>query len=334
MAIICILIINSQLIRSRYIYGMTDTEKATKQSRSQAELGALEEPGVSASRADLDVSHASAELVSLVLSFLHDLGTGEIDALLKHFSPQNFALIDVVFDDVHDNIEELREAFVEIEGAVKPGAQFYPTKVLGDTTSGVVFFTGEPGAEGHELNAVAPINLVDDLIGRFVVYSDGRHFTRAGIEQKAPDRKPIKNFEQSIAGVGAAPEIKRVAEKLGRALANQDSVTAASLFASDGTFEDLTLHASIFGTFSIQGFFERALHALPYGQKSSVLHVVGSAQGGGYEWTSPQKVGHGIIALELDAQGLITQASAMWDGSLVSATFLESLLGFTIEDEE
>jgi hypothetical protein len=306
----------------------------TNGSSSKAESAVLLSPGAAAARADLDTSHASAELVSLVLSFLHDQSAGDVDTLLKHFDPDHVAVIDVVFGAVHDDVDELRDALAQIEGALKLGAKFYPTKILGDATSGVAFFTAEPAVLGRELNAVGAFNFRDELVRREVVYSDGRHFGRAAIRKAAPGRKPVKDFHESVAGEVAAPEMRRLAKRLGRALADQDSAKAASLFASDATFEDLTLHVSIFGTISIEGFFKRALHALPYGHGSSVLHVLGSAVGGGYEWASHRKVGNGIIALELDAQGLITHASAMWDGSLVSATYLKRLAGFTIEDGE
>jgi hypothetical protein len=313
---------------------MTDTRNKARHSRGTKDLAALERPGVGAARADLDVSRASAELVALVVDNLEIPVSDDVEASVKLYDPERVLVIDAVFGagDVLDDIDKIRKTLGQIGGLVKPGAKYYPTKILGDETSGVIFFTAEPAALGHELNGVSAINFVDGLIRRQVIYSDGRHFTRAGIEAMAPGRKPVEDFGAAVAGEVAAPEIKSVAKRLCAAFADGDSVKAASLFASNATFEDLTLHASIFGTFSIEGFFRRALRDLPYGEGSTVVHVVGSAQGGGYEWASPSRAGNGIIALELDARGLVARASAMWDGSTVSAAFLKGLLGRTIED--
>ncbi|HEX4223882.1 MAG TPA: hypothetical protein VHZ97_16055 [Pseudonocardiaceae bacterium] len=58
----------------------------------------------------------------------------------------------------------------------------------------------DTGALGHELNALVALNFVDDLIRRDVTYSDGRHFTKAGLKQEAPDRQPVKDFQEGIVG--------------------------------------------------------------------------------------------------------------------------------------
>ena len=61
-------------------------------------------------------------------------------------------------------------------------------------------------------------------------------------------------------------------------------------------------------------------------------HVVGSAVGGGYEWTATGgAVPRGVTALELDRWGKITRMTAMWDGSLVDDATLTALTQGAIE---
>jgi hypothetical protein len=289
------------------------------------------QPGFAAARADLDVSHATPEFADFMVSYMAARSSGDVNTILEHFNRSETVYLDQPFNAAHVNFDEVRAIFAKIQGFATPGFRTYPTKVLGDTRSGVVFFTDEASEAGHEVNVVSAVNLENGLIKRQVDYSDIRHFTRAAAKGFV-EPEPIKNFEESIVGEVASVEIKRVATALAQALAAQDSAGAAALFASDATFDDLTLHTEVFGTISLQLFFDRALSDLPYGAGSTLAHVVGNALGGGYEWNSSGQVPRGIVALELDGRGLISRASAMWNGALVTADALRRLLAFTIED--
>ena len=54
---------------------------------------------------------------------------------------------------------------------------------------------------------------------------------------------------------------------------------------------------------------------MPYGRASRLRHVVGGSHGGGFEWTAGPDAGDlvGITALELDADGLITRITSVYD---------------------
>jgi hypothetical protein len=89
---------------------------------------------------------------------------------------------------------------------------------------------------------------------------------------------------------------------------------------------------TLVGQQAIGGVLDRAAALLPYGPGTSVRHVVGTAQGGAYEWKNPGAVvPNGIIALQLDTQARISGLTTTWDGSLVCDQALTTTLQTTIE---
>jgi len=166
-----------------------------------------------------------------------------------------------------------------------------------------------------------------------VDYWDGRQFTIAATQQlRALTAQFPTEFGEHEVPEQAPPVLQQVTAALSSALAAGDAAAAAALFTNDATFEDLTLHATMVGQQAIGGFLDRAAALLPYGPGTSVRHVVGTAQGGGYEWrNSGATVPNGIIALELDTQARISGLTTIWDGSLVTDPALTTTLQATIE---
>ncbi|CAM5702447.1 hypothetical protein [Streptomyces canarius] len=69
----------------------------------------------------------------------------------------------------------------------------------------------------------------------------------------------------------------------------------------------------------VGGSMTSALGLLPYGRGATVRHTVGSRSGGGYEWVNASSAApRGNTALSLDAAGLITRLTTVWDSSLWS----------------
>jgi ketosteroid isomerase-like protein len=173
----------------------------------------------------------------------------------------------------------------------------------------------------------------DGRIDRQVDYWDGWHFTIAATQQlRGLTAQFPTEFGEDEVPEQASAVLQQVTAALSGALAAGDSAAAAALFASDATFEDLTLHTTMVGQQAIGGFLDRAAALLPYGRGTSVRHVVGTAQGGGYGWKNPgATVPNGIIALELDTQARISGLATVWDGSLVTDPALTTTLQATIE---
>jgi len=287
-----------------------------------------------AATADLDVSDATPDLVDLVVSYLGDRSSRDLDAIMTHFDRERTVYIDAVLGRQNYSFDQLRAAFAGVLPGFPPGSHSYATKVLGDATSAILFFTDEAALFGHEVNVVAALNFTSGLITRQIDYWDGRHFTVVDADKnRLPDDQFPTDFKESTVGETAAPETQRVANALGQAFAAGDGAAAATLFASDATFEDLTLHAEVFGEIAIRAYLDRALVLLPYGVGSAVRHVLGNGRAGGYEWSAAAggAVRRGITALTIDERGLISRLSAIWDGSLVRRAAIVQMQALTIE---
>jgi hypothetical protein len=82
----------------------------------------------------------------------------------------------------------------------------------------------------------------------------------------------------------------------------------------------MALRTQIRGQAAITRYLQRAMHDLPYAH-ASIRHIVGTDQGGGYEWhAAGHTVPRGAAALELSQDGNITKITVVWDGSLLDDT--------------
>lgn len=256
----------------------------------------------------------SAHLVEASHSFFHPDRTFYADAALGWSWPSS---------------ESLRAVWAEYMPGWPAEALSYPTRVIGDATSAVVFMTDTPELFGGEIRAIAPIDFADGRIVRWIDYWDGRAF---GAEQVAAMRTPRDQFPDLYGDLPARKpaRVDEVVAALHPALA-ADPDEAAALFAPDGVFEDLTSRTTVRGRAALARYFRRAGRALPYGPGAEVRHVVGGQRGGGYEWQSPGPVPRGVIAVELDEQGSIDRLTAVWDGSLLSDDALIALCAHAVD---
>lgn len=284
--------------------------------------------------ATVDVSHATPELVSLLVRFFATKSRHDVDGTMAFFDRGQLSYGDATLGYFFPNWDSLRALFASSMPKWPATARSYPTRILGDTTGAMVLFTNTPPMFGGEIQSIGSVDFSGDKIRRWVDHWDGRHFGSAlAASLRVPAGKFPPDFGEAAVGEHAAPVMKRVVSALSAALAQGDAAGAASLFADGAVFEDLTLHAVFFGPLGIGAFLGRALPRLPYsGAGVEVRHTVGSPRGGGYEWKAPGAAVHeGAVALELDDHGLISRLTAAWDGSLVSTAALESMLALTIE---
>jgi len=302
-------------------------------SASAADAGSgLVFPGVNVV---IDTAHASKEVAALVVRYLGRKSAHDLDGWMSFFSRRQVTYIDAVADLAYRNWDELRNALSQFVPNWPADGKSYPTRILGNATSAIVFFTNTEGLFGpSEIRAAGVINFHDHKITRQVDYWDGRHFGIANKAALAPfSSGPVTDFGESTVGETAAPAMKNVVSKLAQALRSGDGASVAELFAPAAVFEDISAHLHIVGPRSIGSYLSRAAAALPYaGGGTAVRHVVGSSVGGGYEWTaSDSAVSRGIVALELDRWHKITRLTALWDGSLVDDATLISLGSAAIE---
>jgi hypothetical protein len=294
--------------------------------------GGLVFPGVDVV---IDSSHATREVAVLIRRYLARKSAHDLDGWMSFFSRDLITYIDAVVGAGFYSWDSLRDSLSQFMPSWPSDGKSYPTRILGNATSAIVFFTDTAGLFGpSEIRAVGVVNFHDRKITRQIDYWDGRHFGVANTAALAAfyPGSPT-DFGESTVGETAAPAMKHVVHKLAQALRHGDGDGAAELFAPGAVFEDMPAHVQIVGPRSIGTYLTDAVSLLPYaGGGTAVRHVLGSAVGGGYEWTaSNSAVPRGVTALELDRWGRITRLTAMWDASLVDDPTLVSLARTAIE---
>jgi len=281
----------------------------------------------------LDTSHATPEVVGLVVSAFRDKTDRDVDAFMSHFSKRQLSYTDGTLGARYTTWSQLRAVFAQFMPAWPATIRSYPTRIIGDARSAMAVFVDSPEMFGHEIRIIAPIDFRGGKIVREVDYWDGRHF---GSDATGAIRNPpgqfATDFGEGSVGEQSPAVLRRVVSALATAFAAGDATVASGLFTTDAVFEDLTLHSAVVGQPAIAGFLDRARNVLPYGLGTAIRHVVGGAQGGGYEWKKPgAQVDHGVIALELDRQARISRLTTVWDGSLVDDAAITTMLAATVE---
>ncbi|MFI8182409.1 nuclear transport factor 2 family protein [Actinacidiphila glaucinigra] len=196
-------------------------------------------------------------------------------------------------------------------------AMAYPTRIIGDDRSAAVFFTDSPELFGRELRCMGTVNFHDRKVVRWVDHWDGRSLTVKGVaDMWVPIETFPTDFGESTVGETATPRLRAVVRQLASALASGDTARVVSLLDPDVVVEDMALHTRAVGVGRVQAYFSRTLPALPYGRDVSVRHVVGSSQGGAFEWIGKTPLPLGATALTLGHDGLITEMSSTWDSAL------------------
>ena len=123
-----------------------------------------------------------------------------------------------------------------------------------------------------------------------------------------------------------------MAQKLAAAFASGDAKAADALFSYDAVYLDRALRARVLGKLAIGKYLSRVLATVPYGKGAKLVHVVGSDQGGGYEWTNADSsVKRGIVAIELNSAGQIDRLDTTWDNGVMSDADLQALVLQSIE---
>ncbi len=118
------------------------------------------------------------------------------------------------------------------------------------------------------------------------------------------------------------------ASALQSAFAAGNAEAAAPLLHTDVVLDDMVLRTRLLGRIETSAYLARVLADVPYGQGSVLRHVVGGRHGGGFEWTAADGL-VGITAIELDADGLITRITSVYDGRQVPVERRAALLGAT-----
>jgi len=278
-----------------------------------------------------DTSHATAAAAAFFGSFFTAKTSRDIEATHAHFHPAKTAYFDATLGWALASNAEVRKMWEQYMPQWPAGAKSYPTQILGDMTSAVLFVTDTPELFGGEIRTITIADLEDGKIVRLVDYWDGRGF---GTQLAASLRVPADAYPHDLgaSAVTSRPgPIATAAAQLTAALAAGDTGRAGGLFSYDAVFEDMALRTQLRGQAAITRYLRRALPALPYA-RATVRHVAGARHGGGYEWAADgQPVAAGAAALQLSQDGKITKFTAVWDGSLLDDRAITTLAADAVD---
>ena len=276
----------------------------------------------------VNTSHATPQVAAFFKSYFTAKSEHKPVPTTDHFSEAHLTYIDAALGWPFYNKKGMTEIFEQFMPKWPPTGLSYPTRISGDMHSAVVAFTDTPELFGAEIRILAAIDFKDGKVVRWIDYWDGRSFgAEAAAKMRTPPDKFPTNFDYDVASEGASAKIKDVSQKLASAFAAGDAAAADALFSYDAVYLDRALRVRILGKDAIGKYLGRVLATVPYGKGSKLMHVVGSDQGGGFEWTNEgSAVKRGIVAIDLNSAGQIERLDTTWDNGVMSAADLQALV--------
>jgi hypothetical protein len=281
----------------------------------------------------VSTSHATPQVAEFFKSYFTAKSEHKPVPTTDHFSEAHLTYIDAALGWPFYSKKGMTDIFEQFMPKWPPSGLSYPTRISGDLHSAVVAFTDTPELFGGEIRILAAVDFKDGKVVRWIDYWDGRSFgAEAAAKMRTPPDKFPTNFDYDVASDGASAKIKDVAQKLATAFAAGDVAAADALFSSDAVYLDRALRVRILGKEAIGKYLGRVLATVPYGKGAKLMHVVGSDQGGGFEWTNATgAVKRGIVAIELNSAGQIERLDTTWDNGVMSDADLQALVLQSIE---
>jgi hypothetical protein len=235
----------------------------------------------------VNTSHATPEAAAFFKSYFTAKSEHKPVPTTDHFSEAHLTYIDAALGWPYYNKKGMTDIFELYMPKWPSTGLSYPTRISGDTHSALVAFTDTPELFGAEIRILAAIDFKDGKVVRWIDYWDGRSFgDELAAKMRTPPEKFPTNFDYDVVSDGASAKIKDVSQKLAAAFAAGDAATADALFTNDAVYLDRALRVRILGKQAIGKYLARVLATTPYGKGSKLMHVVGSDQGGGFEWTT------------------------------------------------
>lgn len=270
----------------------------------------------------VDTSHASKDAADFFRVFFTAKSVHHPAEMMEHFARDKVLYIDATSGGIWPSWDALNAVFQNFL-AKPPTALSYPLAIYGDRQSSLVSFADTPELFGRELRILGAVSFdKDGKIIRWMDYWDGRS---SNVRNTLKPTYPT-GFDDIIGNSSA--HIAQTATDLQGALARSDAAAASALFTPDAVYEDMALHTQILGRLAIARYLSRALGRVPYGKGSTMVHVVGNDQGGGYEWRPDPAfpMRRGIIALALDEHGQIMHFTTAYDSSLFDDPTYQTLV--------
>ena len=276
-----------------------------------------------------DTSHCTPESAALFRGILTAKSKHDAAGFMSYFSSANTVYIDACLGVTMTGWQALDNFFTPFFASAPADALSYPLRIVGDARSAAIEFVDTPAFFGQEIRALSTVTFDDHhRITRWVDYWDGRS---SRIQNTIAPTSPT-DFSDSEQN--ADPAVVQAVQALQAAFAAGDAAGAVALMSDDVIHEDMAAHTRVRGTLQAQRYYTRALGQLPYGPGAALVHVEGSRQGGGYEWSAapvaaPMRRGHTCV--ELDGTGKISRLTAVYDAGLLSDAAYQSLVGLAAE---
>jgi hypothetical protein len=273
---------------------------------------------------------AASPLAETLEAFFQAKTSCDVAGTMAYFSPGMASYIDATLGWEFDSFAALQAVFEQYMPGWAPPARSYSTGILSNESSALIHMVDTPELFGGELRILAAVDFADGKIVRWVDYWDAAPFDAVLYEQfRTPADAFPADLKDRMVPTQAAPELVAVASALHEAFAAADSATAAALLHTDIILEDMTLRARLVGRIETAAYLRRILGSVPYGEGSTLRHVVGGHHGGAFEWTAGGAHDGlvGITAVELDTDGLVTRITSVYDGRRLTPEQKLSLIG-------
>jgi hypothetical protein len=263
----------------------------------------------------------TAPLAATLERFFTTKTSCDVDGTMSYFAPALATYTDATLGWDFGSFQALRNVFEQYMPGWKPPARSYATGILSNEGSALIHMVDTPELFGGELRILAAVDFRDGKIIRWVDYWDaGPYDEQLYTQFRTPAAQFPRDLKDAQVPTQAAPELAAAATALQHAFTAADPAAAADLLHTDVVLTDMSLRAQLIGRIETTRYLGRVLADVPYGQSSSLRHIVGGTAGGGLEWTAGHDHGGlvGITAIELDADQLITKVTTVYDSRQLS----------------
>jgi ketosteroid isomerase-like protein len=258
----------------------------------------------------------ASHLPAMFEKFFETKTAGDVDGTMAYFAPDMAGYIDATLGWDFDSYAALHAVFERYMRTWAPPARSYASKILAGHDSALVHMVDTPELFGGELRILAAVDFADGKIVRWVDYWDSSAYDTGLYDQlRTPAEAFPRDLKDSQVPTRADAKLVEVTTALQHAFTSQDPRAASELMHTDVVLVDMALRTQVIGKIESIRYLERILGHVPYGNASTFRHVVGGPNGGGFEWTAGPNADllTGITALELDADGLITAVTSVYD---------------------
>jgi hypothetical protein len=266
-------------------------------------------------------------------AFFETKTAGDVEGTMSFFSPSLVTYIDATLGWDLDGYETLKGVFSQYMPNWSPPARSYTTGVFSNESSALVYMVDTPELFGGELRILGAVDFVDGKIVRWIDYWDASSFDAALYARlRTPADTFPRDLKDRLVPTQAASELVAAAAALHDAFSSADAGAAVALMHTDVVLEDRSLRTQVLGRIEAARYLNRVLADVPYGRSSRLRHVVGGSSGGGFEWTAGPDVGElvGITAVEIDAHGLVTKITSVYDSRRLAADAKTALVAASV----